>query len=327
MATATEALPPLRLGTTLPAPGFGTWRCDPALIEPAIQSAIACGYRHFDLSPIYGNEAAIGRALAAACAAPGGPTRSDLFLASKLPPTHMAPEHVRPALEETLAALGVSYLDGYYVHWVLAYTHGCPFPVPDEHRLGYSPSRLAATWAALESCVDAGLVRRLGLSNTSIAKTEALLSGGVRHPPSLMQVEAHPYGARRKMVEWCAARGIIVCGYSPLFSPSKPATYADPDAPGPLLSHPVLVRLAQARGTTPAAVALRWAVQRGTCPLPKSTDPARMAENWAACNDTPPLSAEEMGEVDGMDVGWRYNKGQNMLRAGEDWRGVWDGDD
>lgn len=313
-------------GLALPLLGFGTWRCDTTLLRAAVTDAIRLGYRHIDTGP-YKNEAIVGGGIADAIAAGYIQGRGDLWITGKLPTTCMDASQVEPTLHKLLADLNVAYVDCYMTHWPYAIDPAnAASPPSPEHRRGYTAAAFLATWRALEACVDKGLARSLGCSNTTPAKLRALLAEA-RHAPRLVQNELHPALASGALARFCAPRGIALCGYSPLGSPGRPDLYraaGDPD----VLTLPGVLAAAAATRKTPAQVALRWAVQRGTVPLPRTTTPARIAENadvfgWA-------LSDAQMAAIDGEDSTagsrGRIMKGDNFALPGDDWRNMWDGD-
>jgi alcohol dehydrogenase (NADP+) len=323
-------------GAALPAIGFGTWRCDIEKLDAAVYHGIRCGYRHIDCAGLYKNEHVVGAAIARAIA-DGLCTRADLFITSKLAPTQMEPALVLPTLTKTLADLQVDYLDLFITHWPYSVDPACTTaPAPWEARRGYSAAAYLAVWREMEKAVDAGLVRTLGCSNMTAKKLDNLISGEggeggeqqcARIPPRVVQVELHPFLAQPALKSYADAHGIILTGYCPLSSPGRPAQYRAPGDPD-VLTDPVVVEIAARAGKTPAQVALRWAVQRGTVPLPRSTTLARIEENadvfsWA-------LAPADMEALDGLDrtkgsVG-RIMKGDNFQTEGLDWRGVWDED-
>jgi alcohol dehydrogenase (NADP+) len=248
----------------------------------------------------------------------------------QLMPSDMHTEHVRSSLEATLADLKTPYVDLYLLHWPYALVHKpSKFPVPSAERLGYDPARIESVWRILEQAVDDGLIRSLGVSNFSPSKIERLQAAGLRHPVSCNQLELHPALPAREWVRWCQDRGIVVTCYMPLGSPSRPPTCrhaSDPD----LLNSPVIMSIAAAHGATPAQVLLRWALDRGTVPLPKSVTPARIAENAAVLTAAWQLSSDESAAIDGLSAGGphRFMRGDNVavktaLHGGH-WRHVWD---
>jgi len=285
-------------GRKLPCLGFGTWRCDVSLLESALLEAIRMGYRHIDTGP-YRNEGIVGRTIASAIGQ-GLVSREDLWLTGKLPTTCMDPSSVEPTLRKLLAELGTDYLDLYITHWPYALDPSSTASPPlMECRRGYSPEAYLATWRAMEACVDAGLVRSLGASNMTAKKLHHLLSAA-RIAPVVVQNEVHPALAQTELLEFCRAKGMLLCGYCPLGSPGRPDLYRAPGDPD-ILGDAVVKRVAEEVGRTPAQVALKWALQRGTSPLPRSTNLARIAENFAAGSADWELSEAHMRDLASLD--------------------------
>lgn len=305
-------------GQRIPSLGFGTWRCDVALLEGAVLEALRLGYRHIDTGP-YRNEAIVGSAIRKAIAQGIVGSRAELWLTGKLPTTAMEPAAVEPTLRRLLAELGTDYLDLYMTHWPYALdpdSSASP-PLP-ECRRGYSAGAYLATWRALEACVDAGLVRSLGASNMTAKKLAALLPSA-RVAPVVVQNELHPALASPRLLAFARAHGILLCGYSPLGSPGRPALYRAPGDPD-ILAHPTVLALAAQLQRTPAQIVLRWALQRGTAPLPRTTTPSRIAENFGALAGDWGLSQAHMAELGAVDatrgsVG-RIMKGVSGRRGG-----------
>lgn len=308
------------------APGFGTWRCDINLLEEAVYHAIKIGYRHIDCAGLYKNEHIVGAAIKRAVA-DGIIQRKDLWITSKVAPTQMEPELVEPAVRKSIADLGCDYLDHYITHWPYAVDPACTTaPAPASARRGYSVESYLKVWRVMESMVDAGLVRTLGCSNTTVMKLEQLLAHA-RIKPLAIQVELHPFLAQPALVHWCARHGITVTGYCPLGSPGRPDQYraeGDPD----VLGNNIVKEIASEVGRSPAQVVLKWAVQRGTVPLPRTTTLARVQENWEGCQGAWTLSAAQMVRLDSLDASkgsvGRIMKGDNFAQEGTDWRDMWD---
>jgi D-xylose reductase len=296
----------------LPAVGLGLWKIGRAEVGGLVEQAIRLGYRHLDSACDYGNEAEAGEGIARALAS-GLCRREDLWVTSKLWNTYHEPRHARPAVERTLRDLRLDYLDLYLVHFPIALEY-VPFETryppgwffdPDADRPAMRPARvpLAATWAAMEGLVDAGLVRRIGVCNYGVAlPRETLATARIR--PAVLQVEMHPLLAQEKLLRFCREAGIAVTAFSPLGAPSYVplgmATEADS-----LLLHPVVTGIAAAVGRTPAQVLLRWGVQRGTAVIPKTARLERLAENLAVFDFS--LSPDEMAAIAALDQGRRFN--------------------
>ena len=297
---------------TPPAMGLGLWKIarpdTPALVEEAIR----VGYRHIDSACDYGNEVEAGQGIRAAIEK-GLCRRDDLWVTSKLWNTYHEPQHVRPAVERSLRDLGLDYLDLYLLHFPIALQY-VPFetryppewthdPAANEPRMEPIAVPLADTWRAMEDLVSAGLVRRIGLCNCSVALIRDLLAAA-RIRPAVLQVELHPFLTQEKLLRFCSEASIAVTAFSPLGAPSYvPLGMAT--AAESVLKHPVVTGITAAVGRTPAQVVLRWGMQRGTAVIPKTSRPERLRENLAACDFS--LSAEQMQAISSLDRGRRFN--------------------
>lgn len=260
---------PLSGGHRIPQFGFGTYKVAPEKAYDAVNSALEIGYRHIDTAAMYGNERGVGRAVAAS-----GLPRDELFLTSKLDNSYHAPDAAREAFARTLDDLGVDVLDLYLIHWPLART-----------------TDFVATWATLVELQASGRVRAVGVSNFTAAHLHAIIDAtGV--VPAVNQVEIHPYLAQEPLRALHRELGVVTQAWSPL-------------ARGRVLDDPVVVRVAQEAGCTPAQAVLAWHLRRGDVVFPKSTDPARMRENWESLqvrlspSQADALSALDRGERSG----------------------------
>lgn len=231
-------------GRPIPALGFGTYPLRDDEAVSAVVSAIEAGYRLIDTAVNYGNEEAVGRALKAS-----GVPREELFVTSKLPGRHHAYDDAIASTEESLERLGLEYLDLHLIHW----------PNP-------SVGRYAEAWRALVELRERGLVRSVGVSNFTRAHLERIIDEtGVA--PAVNQVELHPYFPQQEMRAAHEGLGIRTEAWSPLGK--RQAPYAEP----------VVAAAAERLGVTPAQVILRWHVQLGSIPIPKSGTPSRQREN------------------------------------------------
>lgn len=245
-------------GAELPLIGLGTWESSKGEVEAAVSAALNAGYRHFDCAPVYRNEHEVGRALAH-----GSVPRSELWITSKLWNDRRRPADVREALEQTLASLQTDYLDLYLIHWPVVWARNTVMK-PD------SLASLAECWRTLEALVDEGKVRHIGVSNFGEAELAALLSAA-RIKPAVNQIELHPRLPQTALVEYCQRNGIVVTAYSPLGRGTLKGAN--------MLSSPTVQELAARHAVSPAAVLLRWNLQRGVVVIPKSTNPGRLAAN------------------------------------------------
>jgi diketogulonate reductase-like aldo/keto reductase/predicted dehydrogenase len=286
-----------RAAVRLPPVGFGCSRYrEGEYVTPALGAAVDAGYRLFDTAELYGNEWRLGSLLGGR----GGPDREGVFLLGKPWRTNHGPGDLRAACEGSLEELGVGSFDCYALHWPGAWAHRGElrelsklsideqerrtFPTDDAGdpvRAGYT---LIETWERMERLHDRGLTRTLGVCNVTLPQLARLVDAA-RVPPSLVQVERHPYRPGTDLVRWCHRRGIRVVAHSPL------------SAPG-LCSDPVVEAVASDAGTTPPEVVLAWNVRRGVVPIPSTTDPEHAVSNLAAARCR--IDADAMARLDGL---------------------------
>jgi alcohol dehydrogenase (NADP+) len=288
-----------RHGDVMPALGLGTWRLPPEQTTATVRIALDLGYRHIDAAAIYGNEAQIGAALKGAIDA-GNVQRQELWITSKLWNDCHQPEEVRPALERTLEDLGLEQLDLYLMHWPVAQRRGVAMPSSAADQYGLAQVPLAATWAAMEDLVAAGLTRHIGVSNFSRTKLMAL-AAKARIQPEVLQVERHPLLQQNDLLSYCHTSGIQLTAYAPLGATSD-------TRPPVVLQHPVVVAIAAERQITPAQVLLAWGIGCGTAVIPKSVHPERLAENLAAA--AMGLNEDQMTRLVAIDGGQRLIDGR-----------------
>ncbi|HEX6961762.1 MAG TPA: aldo/keto reductase [Lacipirellula sp.] len=302
----------LHSGDAMPAVGLGLWKIDPAQAAGVVVDAAELGYRHFDSASDYGNEPATGEGLRKILST-GVCRREELWVTSKLWNTNHRPEHVRPALERSLRDLQLEYLDLYLIHFPIAleyvpletrYPAGWFFD-PDAASPRMHPVKvpIQETWRAMEAVQQAGLVRNIGVSNFGTSLLRDLLSYA-ETPPAVLQVELHPYLTQEKLVRFCHEQGVAVTGFSPLGAGSY-LQLGMAEANESVLEEPVVQEIAERHGRTPAQVALRWGVERGTSIVPKSTRPERLRENLAIFDFE--LSAAEMDSISALNRNRRFN--------------------
>ena len=294
----------------MPILGLGTWKSEPGEVGKAVQEAIRIGYRHIDCAAIYGNEAEIGKALEEVMQA-GLVTRDELWITSKLWNNAHAREEVPIALKKTLADLRLEYLDLYLIHWPVATRPDVIFPRKADDFFSLAEMPLNETWAGMEDCIESGLVKHIGVSNCSIKKIEELSSAKIR--PEVNQIELHPYLQQDEMLSYCNVNNIYLTAYSPLGSLDRPDVMKGANEPS-LIENPVVGKIAQAHGCSAAQVLLRWAIERGTSVIPKSTNPGRLAENLEVANLK--LDNQEMAELAKLEMGFRYVNGEFWTMAG-----------
>ncbi|WP_037909031.1 aldo/keto reductase [Actinacidiphila yeochonensis] len=231
-------------GTRLPGVGLGTYPMDDAAAERAVAEALNAGYRLVDTAVRYGNEAGTGRGVRAS-----GVPREEVVVATKLPGREHGYEQTLASFEESRQRLGLEYVDLYLIHW--------PLPRVDKY---------VDSWRAMVKLREEGVVRSIGVSNFTAAHVDRLeRETGVL--PSVNQVELHPLLPQAELRAQMAAKGVAVESWSPLGRKSD------------LLTSSAVAAVAEAHGRTPAQVVLRWHVQLGAVPIPKSGDPRRQREN------------------------------------------------
>ncbi|KAG0621391.1 hypothetical protein M758_3G016400 [Ceratodon purpureus] len=255
-------------GSPVAALAFGTSGIAPELTQCCVFSALRAGYRHIDCAPLYGNEVEVGKAIAHALSQ-GLLRRDELFVTTKLLCTHQEPEDVLPCLQQSLRDLQLEYVDLFLIHWPLKFRKGTGFPPKEEDFL---PLDIKSTWRAMESTVEAGLTRAIGVSNFSTKKLESLLEYAVVKP-AFDQVEMHPGWQQQTLRAFCKPRGILVSAFAALGAPGT--FYGRND----ILSLPLVLELASKHKKTPAQIAIRWSLQQGVCTIVKSSNAARIEEN------------------------------------------------
>ena len=318
----------LYTGARMPAIGLGTFGSDAvshAEVAAAVRDAAALGYRHFDCAAVYGNEALIGGALRAVMA--GGVAREELWVTSKLWNNRHAEEDVIPACRQTLADLQLDYLDLYLIHWPFPNHHDPGVDVHARHKGAqpYVHANYMKTWRQMEKLVEMGLVRHIGASNMTAPKLRLLVRDAAI-PPAANEMELHPHFQQPELFDFVQANGIAPIGYSPLGSPGRPTRDRTP-ADTVDMEDPVVVRIAERHAIHPAAVCIKWAVQRGATPIPFSVRRSNYLANLraAAHADSAPLTNAEMEELRGIGRNCRLIKGQVFLwKPDQDWQDLWD---
>ena len=292
----------VQMTTQMPVHGFGTFNnfTAPDAVGTAVSEALKVGYRHFDCAELYSNEKEIGDAIKAS-----GVERDQLYLVSKVWNHHHEPEEVLTACKASMAALQVDYLDCYLIHWPVAWDSsnldGAMLRADASVIVGEpSTVTIEETWAAMESLVERGLVKHIGISNFSVSLTERIIKVA-KIKPYCNQVECHPHLQQTTLLECCNAHGIKLVAYHPLGKPSH-RKEGEPVA----LKEPVIVQLSEKYGKTPAQVILQWNLQRGVVVIPKSTTPSRIKENFDAADGSFSLNEEEMAAVAGLDCCARF---------------------
>jgi diketogulonate reductase-like aldo/keto reductase len=252
-------------GRDLPPVGFGSFPWNDDDSEASTLDALAAGYRLVDTALRYGNEAAVGRAIAATDV-----PRDEIVVTTKLAGRHHGHDETITGFHESLAALALDHVDLYLIHW--------PLPRLDAY---------VASWRAMIELRDQGLIRSIGVSNFTEAHLTRLIdeTGVV---PAVNQVELHPYFPQAALREFHAAHGIVTESWSPL-------------GRGDLLKEPAIAGIAEAHGVSPGQVVLRWHTQLGAVPIPASSNPSRRRENIDVFGFE--LTADEVAAISGLERG------------------------
>jgi len=240
----TAPVRPLNNGIEIPLLGLGVWRVPSAETQQVVATALDAGYRHIDTAKLYGNEEGVGAAVREY-----GLDRDSVFVTTKVWNSDQGYDSTLRAFDASMARLGFEVLDLYLIHW----------PVPER-------GTAAETWRAMERLYLDGRIRAIGVSNFQPEHLRLLLDKA-EVLPTVNQVELNPYLQQTEVRRADDELGIATVSWAPLAKGGK------------LLADPVITRLADKHGRTPAQVVLRWHLQLGNIAIPKSVNPARITEN------------------------------------------------
>ncbi|MGM0397424.1 MAG: aldo/keto reductase [Halobacteriota archaeon] len=250
-------------GGSIPTLGIGTWQnTDPQACATAIETALEMGYRHVDTAQAYGNEADVGRGIAAADV-----DREDVFLATKVWIDDLGYDDVIESTHESLEKLDVEYVDLLYVHWPAG---------------AYDPEK---TLSAFQELHDEGLIDRIGVSNFEprhLDRARSILDA----PIAANQVEMHPLLQQSTLREYATAHDIELVAYSPL-------------ARGAVFDVPAIQTVAEKHDVSEAQVSLAWLREKGAVPIPKATSEDHIRDNWASRDLE--LTEADIETIDGID--------------------------
>ena len=257
-------------GVRIPCVGFGTYKTpDGDVCVTGVLTALEAGYRHIDTAEFYFNEEGVGKALAETSL-----PREDIFVTTKVWNTHQGFDATLRAFDLSMQKLGLDTLDLYLVHW----------PITKDFKEDY-PARFIDTWRALERLYEEGRVRAIGVCNCLKTHLNVLFDA-CKVPPMVNQIEYHFGFTDRDQMEAVAfsqANGIVVEGWAPLCR-------------GNAFGHTVLAAVAQKHGKTEAQVLVRFCLEHGVLPLPKSATPSRIIENADVFSFS--LDAEDLAALD-----------------------------
>lgn len=236
-------------GVQIPCLGYGTYKVAADESAAVIRLAIEAGYRYFDTASFYGTEKYLKEAIQES-----GISREEFFITSKVWKTEMGYEETKAAFARTLENLGIDYLDLYLIHW--------PLPTPDYKEW---KSLDTETWRAMEELYKEGKIRAIGLSNFLPHHIENLLEN-CEIVPMVDQLEYHPGYAQEAAVQYCKEHDILVQAWSPI-------------GRGRMFGDPLFTELTKKYQVSPAQLCLKFAIQNGVIPLPKSSTMERMKQN------------------------------------------------
>ncbi|MFD7919291.1 aldo/keto reductase [Streptomyces sp. NPDC059740] len=263
-----EARVELSDGVRMPAPGFGTYPLDDGAAREAVRDALEAGYRLVDTAAAYGNETGVGQGIRDA-----GVAREEVFVTTKLRGGAHGYEATLAAFEDSRRRLGVDWVDLYLIHW--------PLPRLD---------RYVDSWRAMVRLREEGVARSIGVSNFTAEHLDRLeRETGVL--PSVNQIELHPYFPQREQRSADAERSVVTESWSPL------------GRGGDVLAEPAVTGPAERYGVTPAQVVLRWHLQLGVVPIPKSASAQRRRSNLDLFGFS--LTGEEMAALSSLERGRR----------------------
>jgi 2,5-diketo-D-gluconate reductase A len=254
-------------GVEIPQLGLGVWQIEDDIVTDVVTTAFEAGYRHIDTAAIYGNEAGVGRAIAAS-----GLSRDDLFITTKLWNSDQGYDSTLAAFDASLERLGLEYLDLYLIHWQ-----------------SLKQDKYVDTWKAFEQLYADKRIRAIGVSNFHEPALRRLFDETTIRP-AVNQIELHPALPQDELRAFNAENDIITQAWSPL-------------AQGELLSQPALKTLADKHGKTAAQVVIRWHLQLGNVVIPKSKTPSRIQENFAVFDFQ--LDNDDMAAIADLETGVR----------------------
>ena len=267
----------------IPALGFGTLIPDPTATKEAVRISLQAGFRQFDCAERYRNEEHVGEAMQAVFRE-GKVRRADVFVGTKLWNNNHRPERVRPAFEASLRRLQLDYVDLYSIHTPFAFKPGEEQDPRDKNgNVIYDEAvTLTNTWKALQSLVDEGRCKAIGLSNVNLGQLQEVFNFA-RIKPVTVQVESHPYLPEWDLLDYCKRNGIVMQAFAALGHGIEPK----------LIDNPLITGIAKRVNKSPAQVLLAWAIQRGTAPLTTATTIGYIKQNF----DVSALPDEAIQEI------------------------------
>ena len=268
--TSAAAVPSVTLNDdhTMPVIGLGVGELSDAETEESVSAALEAGYRLLDTASAYGNEAAVGRAIASS-----GLPRDELFVTTKLATADQGYQSSQDALAASLERLGLDYVDLYLIHW----------PAGEQ-------GKYVDSWGGLLSLKGNGLTRSIGVANFHEEHLSDIVDLSFV-APVVNQIELHPLLNQAALRAVNESRGIVTEAYGPL-------------GVGRLLDNPTIVSVAEAHGKSPAQALIRWSIQLGNIVIPRSSSPERVRSNLDVFDFE--LTDDEMATLNGLDDGTRF---------------------
>jgi len=255
-------------GNTIPVLGLGVGELSEAETEQAVSTALEAGYRLIDTAAAYGNEQAVGRAIAAS-----GVRRDEVFVTTKLATGDLGFQASQDAIKASVERLGLDYVDLYLIHWP-----------------GGDPGKYVDSWGGLMKRREDGLTRSIGVANFHAEHLSNIIDLSF-FTPAINQIELHPLLNQAELRAVNAEYGIVTEAYGPL-------------GIGRLLDNPTIGSVAQAHGKTPAQALIRWSIQLGNVVIPRSANPERIKSNLEVFDFE--LTDDEMATLNGLDDGTRF---------------------
>lgn len=254
----------LNNGVKMPSMGFGTYKSgNDEDTAKIVKYALETGYRQIDTASFYGNETGIGNGIKESKI-----NREDIFVVTKLWNDDHGYENTMKAFNKSLERLQVEYMDLYLVHW---------------------PNKLnAETWRAFEDLYKSGKVKAIGVCNFKIGHLEELKKTA-EIMPMVNQVELHPQNSKNEMLDYCNKNKIQLVAWSPIMR-------------GGIFSNELIIGLSEKYKKTIAQIVLRWHMQRGVIPIPKSSNEGRIKENFDIFDFE--ISDEDMEAINSLDEGY-----------------------
>ena len=306
-------------GDVMPTIGLGTWKSKKGKVGKAVRFALDSGYRHIDCAATYGNEAEIGETFHEVFSAEKI-KREDVWITSKLWNNAHKKEDVIPALQQTLKDLQLNYLDLYLIHWPIAFKPDVDMPKQDDEYLSLEEVPIIETWKAMLEAKEQGLIKHVGVSNFSQKKLNDLMTE-TTDIPELNQVELHPFLQQPKMLDFCNKNSIHLTAYSPLGSSDRSAALKAENEPS-LLDNELIKEIAEKHNVSPAQVLIKWAVDRGTAVIPKSTSENHLIDNLKSVELE--LDNADQKQIQSLDKHFRYVTGEFFVTQGNPYSNIYD---